>query len=133
MGSRVIGRKDVNMAAGRRVHSLYDLATFTTVRNCDLFKLEYRSLPNAVQCDIYRTVCILLLSSYFFFRFVTPTVNVYKICLACNSMRFCCYSALRLREEWGIGIRTKWVRCRFKGFKSWRHKVNIKVSFCVYN
>ncbi|RMX52041.1 hypothetical protein pdam_00003706 [Pocillopora damicornis] len=44
------------MAAGRRVHSLYDLATFTTVRNCDLFKLEYRSLPNAVQCDIYRTL-----------------------------------------------------------------------------
>ena len=87
------------MAAGRRVHSLYDLATFTTVRNCDLFKLEYRSLPNAVQCDIYRTVCILILSSYFFFRFVTPTVNVYKISLACNSMRFCCYSALRLREE----------------------------------
>ena len=67
MGSRVIGRKDVNMAAGRRVNSLYDLATFTTVRNCDLFKLEYRSLPNAVQCDIYRTVCILILSSYFFF------------------------------------------------------------------
>lgn len=60
-------QKDVNMAAGRRVHSLYDLATFTTVRNCDLFKLEYRSLPNAVQCDIYRTVCILILSSYFFF------------------------------------------------------------------
>lgn len=55
------------MAAGRRVHSLYDLATFTTVKNCDLFKLEYRSLPNAVQCDIYRTVCILILSSYFFF------------------------------------------------------------------
>ena len=49
---------DVNMAADCRVESLYDLAAFTTVKNCDVFKSEFRSLPNAVQCDIYRTVSL---------------------------------------------------------------------------
>ncbi|XP_078362508.1 amyloid protein-binding protein 2-like isoform X1 [Oculina patagonica] len=44
------------MAADCRVDSLYDLASLTTVRNCDLFKSEFRSLPNAVQCDVYRTL-----------------------------------------------------------------------------
>ena len=46
------------MAADWRVDSLYDLAAFTTVRNCDVFKSEFRSLPNAVQCDVYRVVGI---------------------------------------------------------------------------
>lgn len=54
------------MAADCRVESLYNLAAFTTVRNCDLFKSEFRSLPNAVQCDIYRTVGIDFL---FYFNF----------------------------------------------------------------
>lgn len=53
---------DVNMAADCRVESLYDLAAFTTVRNCDVFKSEFRSLPNAVQCDIYRTVSMSMFS-----------------------------------------------------------------------
>lgn len=57
----LMGRTNVNMAAGR-VESLYVLAAFTTVRNCNVFKSEFRSLPNAVQCDIYRTVSI----SFFF-------------------------------------------------------------------
>lgn len=57
---------DVNMAADCRVDSLYDLAAFTTVRNCDVFKTEFRSLPNAVQCDIYRTVSISMFSVSFF-------------------------------------------------------------------
>lgn len=60
-----MGRTDVNMAAGR-VESLYVLSAFTTVRNCDVFKSEFRSLPNAVQCDIYRTVSISFFSASFF-------------------------------------------------------------------
>lgn len=50
------------MAADCRVESLYDLAAFSTVRNCDVFKSEFRSLPNAVQCDIYRTVSMSMFS-----------------------------------------------------------------------
>jgi len=61
MGS-TLEETDVNMAADCRVESLYDLAAFTTVRNCDVFKSEFRSLPNAVQCDIYRTVSISMFS-----------------------------------------------------------------------
>lgn len=49
---------DVNMAADCSVRSLYNLAAFTTVRNCDVYKSEFRSLPNAVQCDVYRAVGI---------------------------------------------------------------------------
>lgn len=44
------------MAEDCTVKSLYNLAAFTTVRNCDFFKSEFRLLPNAVQCDIYRGV-----------------------------------------------------------------------------
>ena len=62
MGSKT----DVNMAEDCRVDSLYDLAAFTTVRNCDVFKSEFRSLPNAVQCDIYRTVSISMFLVSFF-------------------------------------------------------------------
>lgn len=47
---------DVNMAAGSRVESLYDLAALSAVKNSHVYKSEFRSLPNAVQCDIYRTV-----------------------------------------------------------------------------
>ncbi|CAH3019390.1 unnamed protein product [Porites evermanni] len=44
------------MAAGSRVESLYDLAALSAVKNCHVYKSEFRSLPNAVQCDIYRTL-----------------------------------------------------------------------------
>ena len=44
------------MAAGSRVESLYDLAALSAVKNCHVYKSEFRSLPNAIQCDIYRTV-----------------------------------------------------------------------------
>ena len=57
------------MAADCRVESLYNLAAFTTVTNCDLFKSEFRSLPNAVQCDIYRTVGIDFFLYFNFQRF----------------------------------------------------------------
>ena len=62
MGTSLDDGTDVNMAAECRVESLYDLAAFTTVRNCDVFKSEFRSLPNAVQCDIYRTVSMSMFS-----------------------------------------------------------------------
>lgn len=86
MGSTVDDETDVNMAADCRVDSLYDLAAFTTVRNCDVFKTEFRSLPNAVQCDIYRTVSISMFSVSFFSWFSSMLfgksldIDVYKIC-----------------------------------------------------
>ncbi|KAK2574365.1 Amyloid protein-binding protein 2 [Acropora cervicornis] len=40
--------------ANCRVENLYKLAASTTAQNCDLYKCEFRSLPNTVQCDIYR-------------------------------------------------------------------------------
>ncbi|XP_067034677.1 amyloid protein-binding protein 2-like [Acropora muricata] len=46
-------QQDVNMA-NCRIENLYKLAASTTARNCDLYKCEFRSLPNTVQCDIYR-------------------------------------------------------------------------------
>lgn len=55
-------QRDVNMA-NCRVENLYKLAAFTTARNCDLYKCEFRSLPNTVQCDIYRQVSVFLLLS----------------------------------------------------------------------
>ena len=44
---------DVNMA---KLCSLYDLSVFAAVRNSHLFKLDFRSLPSVIQCDVYRQV-----------------------------------------------------------------------------
>lgn len=79
------------MAADCTVDSLYDLAALTTVKNCDVFKLEFRSLPNAVQCDVYRTVSRFLFLSSPFYGLVTIfgdlLVDVYKISVGANA--FC--------------------------------------------
>lgn len=71
------------MAADWRVDSLYDLAAFTTVRNCDVFKSEFRSLPNAVQCDVYRVVGIYFLLYLNFSRFGNMKTNT--ICLTLSA------------------------------------------------
>lgn len=102
--------KDVNMAAGRRVDSLYDLAAFTTVRSCNLFKSEFRSLPNAVQCDLYRTVCILILSfSSFHVSKVMGQLlyNIYKIWFSLYFSCLCLSSAIRHRQDRSIGFGVK--------------------------